>query len=214
MAAGLMIFGTPPIGKGPEGFATSRGCGILASPPARSEAEIDDWLCYTSAPNFKPIPHLRRGLPQDHGAARGCLARRLGMLQDETAIVRDLKIPLAIVQGAEEQIVDLGYLQRLSAPGRWRGKVQVIEGSGHTPLGAAEGVRKTAGCVRVDFEVGRSNGWTGAAWGGCKAQFHSYLGWIGVADDRSTGLFGPVLECACRPRGSCEERGRRDSPGA
>lgn len=30
-------------------------------------------------------------------------------------------------------IVDLGYLQRLTAPTLWRGEVQVIEGSGHTP---------------------------------------------------------------------------------
>ena len=55
------------------------------------------------------------------------------MFQDEAALVRDLKIPLAIVQGAEEQIVDLDYLRRLTAPTLWRGEVQVIEGSGHTP---------------------------------------------------------------------------------
>ena len=45
--------------------------------------------------------------------------------------MRNLKIPLAIVQGGEEQIVDLGYLQRLPAPTLWRGKVQVIDGAGH-----------------------------------------------------------------------------------
>jgi len=50
---------------------------------------------------------------------------------DEVEIVRALKIPLAIVQGSEEQIVDLGYLQRLAAPTLWRGQVQVIEGAGH-----------------------------------------------------------------------------------
>jgi pimeloyl-ACP methyl ester carboxylesterase len=36
------------------------------------------------------------------------------------------------VQGAEEQIVDLGWLQRLAAPTLWRGAVQVVDGAGHS----------------------------------------------------------------------------------
>jgi len=92
MAAGLMIFGTPPISKTPD-----------------------------------------------------CLgaAAQAGRFEDEVEIVRHLKIPLAIVQGGEEQIVDLGYLQRLPAPTLWRGQVQVIEGAGHaTQLEKAEAFDK------------------------------------------------------------------------
>jgi pimeloyl-ACP methyl ester carboxylesterase len=136
MAAGLMIFGTPPIGKGPEGFAGFKGLSNVAFTPAPSEAEIEDWLAHAFVPNFKPIPpFFGADFRKTDGAARGCLgaSAQAGMFQDETAIVRDLKIPLAIVQGAEEQIVDLGYLQHLAAPTLWRGEVQVIEGSGHTP---------------------------------------------------------------------------------
>lgn len=136
MAAGLMIFGTPPIGKGPDGFAGFKGLSNVAFTPAPSEAEIEDWLVHAFAPNFKPIPSFfGADFRKTDGAARGCLgaSAQAGLFQDETAIVRDLKIPLAIVQGAEEQIVDLGYLQRLSAPTLWRGEVQVIDHSGHTP---------------------------------------------------------------------------------
>ena len=67
------------------------------------------------------------------GNARGYLGAsvRAGNFADEVEIVRNLKIPLAIVHGREEQIVDLGYLQRLPAPTLWRGEVQVIDGAGH-----------------------------------------------------------------------------------
>ena len=154
MAAGLMIFGTPPIGKGPEGFAGFKGLSNVAFTPAPSEAEIDDWLVHAFAPNFKPIPpFFEADFRKTDGAARGCLgaSAQAGMFQDETAIVRDLEIPLAIVQGAEEQIVDLGYLQRLT-----RADAVARQGAGdrgfgpHAAMGAARGVRKTAGCVRVE----------------------------------------------------------------
>ncbi|MGX1101880.1 pimeloyl-ACP methyl ester carboxylesterase [Bradyrhizobium elkanii] len=44
---------------------------------------------------------------------------------------RNRGIPLAIAHGSEEQMVDLGYLQRLTAPTLWRGQVQLVDGAGH-----------------------------------------------------------------------------------
>ena len=136
MAAGLVIFGTPPIGKGPEGFAGFKGLSNVAFTPAPSEAEIETWMESAFAPKFSPIPaFFDADFHKTDGAARGCLgaSAQAGLFQDETAIVRDLKIPLAILQGAEEQIVDLDYLRRLTAPTLWRQEVQVIANAGHTP---------------------------------------------------------------------------------
>lgn len=136
MAAGLVIFGTPPIGKGPEGFAGFKGLSNVAFTPAPSEAEIETWMESAFAPKFSPIPaFFGADFHKTDGAARGCLgaSAQAGLFQDETAIVRDLKIPLAILQGAEEQIVDLDYLRRLTAPTLWRQEVQVIANAGHTP---------------------------------------------------------------------------------
>jgi pimeloyl-ACP methyl ester carboxylesterase len=133
-AAGLMIFGTPPIGKGADGFAGFKGLSATAFTPSPTDAEIEEWLKSAFAPGYTPIPaFVAADFRNTDGNARGYLGAnaQAGRLADEVEIVRNLKIPLAIVQGGDEQIVDLRYLQRLSAPTLWRGKVQVIDGAGH-----------------------------------------------------------------------------------
>jgi pimeloyl-ACP methyl ester carboxylesterase len=134
MASGLMIFGTPPIGKGPDGFAGFKGLSTTVFTPKPSEAEIEEWTKSAFAPGYAPIPDfVVSDFRNTDGNARGYLgaAAQAGRLADEAEIVRNLTIPLAIVHGREEQIVDLGYLQRLPAPTLWRGEVQVIDGAGH-----------------------------------------------------------------------------------
>ena len=134
MAAGLMIFGTPPISKAPDGFSGFKGLSATAFTPAPGDAEIEEWLKSVFAPGYAPIPSfIAADFRNTDGNARGYLGASVqgGRFADEVEIVRNLKIPLAIVQGGEEQIVDLGYLQRLPAPTLWRGQVQVIEGAGH-----------------------------------------------------------------------------------
>lgn len=135
MAAGLMIFGTPPLGSGPEGFAGFKGLSATAFTAAPTEAQIAEWVQSAFAPGYSPVPDfIVPDFRRTDGNARACLGAvaQAGGLADEVEIVRNLKIPLAIVHGAEEQIVDLGYLQRLPAPTLWRDAVQVIEGAGHS----------------------------------------------------------------------------------
>jgi pimeloyl-ACP methyl ester carboxylesterase len=129
-----MIFGTPPIGKGPDGFSGFKGLSATAFTPSPSDAEIEEWLKSAFAPGYAPIPDFAAAdFRNTDGNARGYLGASVqaGRFADEVEIVRNLTVPLAIVQGGEEQIVDLGYLQRLPAPTLWRGKVQVIDGAGH-----------------------------------------------------------------------------------
>ncbi len=135
MAAGLMIFGTPPVGSGPAGFAGFKNLSPTAFTAAPTEAEIEEWMHTAFAPGYVPIPDfVREDFRRTDGNARACLGAvaQRGGFADETEIVRNLKIPLAIVQGREEQIVDLAYLQRLAAPTLWRGAVQVVDGAGHS----------------------------------------------------------------------------------
>lgn len=135
MAAGLMIFGTPPVGSGPEGFAGFKNLSPTAFTAAPTEAQIEEWVHTAFAPGYTPVPDfVFEDFRRTDGNARACLGAvaQAGGLADEVEIVRSLKIPLAIVQGGEEQIVDLGYLQRLPAPTLWRGAVQVVDGAGHS----------------------------------------------------------------------------------
>jgi pimeloyl-ACP methyl ester carboxylesterase len=104
--------------------------------PAPSDAEIETWIKSAFAPGYGPIPSfVHTDFRNTDGAARGCLGANAqkGNFADEVEIVRNLKIPLAILQGAEEQVVNPDYLQRLTAPTLWRRQVQVIPDAGHTP---------------------------------------------------------------------------------
>lgn len=135
-AAGLAIFGTPPLGKGPDGLSGFKALSATVFTPAPSDAEIEAWIKSAFAPGYGPIPSfVHTDFRNTDGAARGCLGANAqkGNFADEVEIVRNLKIPLAILQGAEEQIVNPDYLQRLAAPTLWRRQVQVIPDAGHTP---------------------------------------------------------------------------------
>ncbi|QPF91378.1 alpha/beta fold hydrolase [Bradyrhizobium commune] len=135
MAAGLMIFGTPPVGHGPEAFAGFKNLSPTAFTAAPTEAQIEAWVHTAFAPGYASIPaFVVDDFRRTDGNARACLGAvaQAGGLADEVEIVRNLKIPLAIAQGGDEQIVDLGYLQRLPAPTLWRSKVQVVDGAGHS----------------------------------------------------------------------------------
>jgi pimeloyl-ACP methyl ester carboxylesterase len=135
-AAGLMIFGTPPLGRGPAALAGFKRLSPTIFTAAPAEADIQDWARSAFAPGYTPIPDfLIEDFRRTDGNARACLgtSAQSGGRTDQVEIVRNLKIPLAILHGRAEQIVDLGYLQRLSAPTLWCGEVQLIEGAGHAP---------------------------------------------------------------------------------
>ena len=135
---GVLIFGTPPLAFPPDMGAAflpnpAMGAGFNATP---SEEEMRAYTgaffapSYTDAPPFY-LEDMRRA----DGRARAAVAAsiRPGGYQDEVEIVRNLRIPLAVVQGEQEQLVGLPYLQGLEMPTLWRGQVQVIQGAGHAP---------------------------------------------------------------------------------
>ena len=103
--------------------------------PAPTDAEINAFIAHLFAPNFAPIPEFfAADFRATDGAARANLgaSTQKGFFKDEVAIVgSEFKIPLAIVCGKEEQIVDLDYLRRLQAPTLWRREVQVVANAGH-----------------------------------------------------------------------------------
>lgn len=135
MASGLMIFGTPPVSKAKDGFAGFKGLLPAAFAATPTDAEVDAWVASLFAPQYAPIPPMfTADFHATDGAARACLGASVqkGMFKDEVAIVgSELKVPIAIATGAQEQIVDLDYLKRLKAPALWHSDVQVVAGAGH-----------------------------------------------------------------------------------
>ena len=69
------------------------------------------------------------------GRARSGVAASIvpGGYRDEVVVVRDLEAPLAVLHGAEDQLINGAYFASLAMPTLWRGAVQTIPGAGHAP---------------------------------------------------------------------------------
>ncbi len=136
-AAGYVIFGTPPVAS-----AAQMADAFLPNPAMNIgfTADVTPEMARTFAESFAnpgsalPLDEFTTDILRTDGAARAALFASVGegRFTDELAIVTALGRPLAILQGEGEQLVNLDYLQRLSIPTLWRGRVQLIPGAGHT----------------------------------------------------------------------------------
>jgi pimeloyl-ACP methyl ester carboxylesterase len=135
-AAGVVIFGTPPVGSAEqmaEGFLPNPAMNVGFSATV-SEAEAQSYAGSFTAPGSAlATGEFVADILATDGAARTGLMSSIveGRFADEVAIVAELRRPLAIVQGAGEQLVNLDYLRQLTAPTLWQGQVQLIPGAGH-----------------------------------------------------------------------------------
>ena len=130
-AAGLMIFGTAPLGVPHDagGFVP----GSAARLGVRAELSPEEIETYgrsffragaTEVPGFV-FDDIRATDPR----ARALLAA--GRWEDERAVLERLSCPVAVLHGLREQLVDLSFLERLQVPGLWRGAVQTVDRAGH-----------------------------------------------------------------------------------
>ena len=138
-AHGFLIFGAPPLNS-----RESMREAFLPNPAMKfafqeniDSGDVSDYLAAFFRPGFADIPpFFLSDIQRTDGRARSGLAANNaadGRPRDEVAVVRDLKVPLAVLHGAEEQIVKCGYFASLVMPTLWRGSVQTIPGAGHTP---------------------------------------------------------------------------------
>ena len=137
-ARGFLIFGAPPLTS-----RQSMGEAFLPNPAMKfgfrqsiDGAEASAYLAAFFRPGFADIPpFFLDDILRTDGRARSGLAANAsnGGYRDEVAVARDLEVPLAILHGAEEQIVNGRYFTSLVMPTLWRGAVQSIPGAGHTP---------------------------------------------------------------------------------
>jgi pimeloyl-ACP methyl ester carboxylesterase len=137
-ARGFLIFGTPPL-TSRESMAEA----FLPDPAmkfafqeiiGRGEASV--YLAAFFRPGFADIARFfLDDILRTDGRARSGLAANAanGGYRDEVAVVRDLKVPLAVLHGADERLVNGRYFASLVMPTLWRGGVQTIAGAGHTP---------------------------------------------------------------------------------
>lgn len=137
-AGGFVIFGAPPVASPAqmaEAFLPNPAMGALFSAQVgESEAKLaaESFIAPGSALRTEEFISdiLATGSAARTGLAASAAA---GRFADEIAVIGALRQPLAIFHGADEQLVSLDYLRKLSFPALWRGEVQVIGGVGHAP---------------------------------------------------------------------------------
>ncbi|HEY1015567.1 MAG TPA: alpha/beta hydrolase [Herpetosiphonaceae bacterium] len=137
-ARGVLIFGTPPLA-----FPPAMEQAFLPHPAmaASFAAELsEDEMAGYVASFFAPGGGAERdGFMEDirasDGRARAAVAASIQPdgYKDEVAVVAGLALPLAVLHGAEEQLVNGAYFDELAMPSLWRGAVQLIPGAGHAP---------------------------------------------------------------------------------
>lgn len=137
-ASGLMIFGTPPVSSVAQLQEACFPHPALSCIFNRelSDDEISAWVAACFRPGATDIPDfLTTDIRETDGMSREILGVSAinGNFKNEIAIVAGLKIPLAVIHGEMEQLINFAYLKRLDIPTLWRGEIQVIQDAGHTP---------------------------------------------------------------------------------
>jgi pimeloyl-ACP methyl ester carboxylesterase len=134
-ATGFFIFGAPPLGVPPaiqDAFLPNPAMRLLLSPTLTAEqatAAVESMF----RPGAEPPPSFVEAVLKSDGQMRAQLAASTAERKDAVETVAYMTVPLAIVHGAEDQLVNVDYIRSLKMPTLWRGEVQVIEGAGHAP---------------------------------------------------------------------------------
>ncbi len=133
--AGLFIFGAPPLGNPPaiqHAFLPNPAMRLILSHTLTEEeamAVVESLL----RPGAEQPPSFRKAILEADGQMRAQLAAGAGERKDSLKTVANMTVPLAIVHGVEDQLVNVDYIRGLEMPTLWRGEIQFIEGAGHSP---------------------------------------------------------------------------------
>jgi pimeloyl-ACP methyl ester carboxylesterase len=155
---GLMISGAPPIRPDMESIQQ----GFKASPAlmlAGQEIWTDDEFQVFGDTVFGEleVPELRDAGRRTHGAARRFLLESLiaGKASDQRALVKRSKVPIAVVNGERDPLVNLDYIGGLSYSSLWDEHCYILRGLGHVPfLQSPDVFNPLLGRFMVDMERG------------------------------------------------------------
>ncbi len=137
-AAGIVIYGTPPLSYPPDMEA-----GFLPNPamaaafnPELSDEERAGFINAFFKPGTTAIPaFFDDDAKRTHGLARAVMGGSIapGNYTDEVQIVSSMTQPLAILHGEQEQLVNGDYFASVTMPTLWRGAAQIVPDAGHAP---------------------------------------------------------------------------------
>ncbi|TCM48328.1 pimeloyl-ACP methyl ester carboxylesterase [Rhizobium sp. PP-F2F-G48] len=134
--AGTMIFGTPPIPPGPEGAAL----GFLPNPEfantgkeTLSEHDIDMVVALALGSDAVHDTFWKTAVRRTDGRSRQLMidAALAGKHSDQRALVKTSPVPLAIVNGADDPLINLDYIDSLTFANLWESGPVRVENAAH-----------------------------------------------------------------------------------
>jgi pimeloyl-ACP methyl ester carboxylesterase len=131
MLRGVAICGTPPVGTVmSEGFRPSPGM-KYGSQEHLSAEDIEAFGEKIFGASFNP--QLRDALTRADGLARKTMfeAARAGAGVDQRWVAEHIDTPLAVINGADDSIINLDYIDCLQYANLWSGECHRISGAGH-----------------------------------------------------------------------------------
>ena len=132
---GLMLIGAPPVGRNgmAQGFKGSPHSG-LAGKQDLCDAEIDAFVQAIFGRSAEPF--LREAVARADGRFRKRLfeAARAGEGVDQRLIVESSPVPLAVVNGGADPLVNLDYFETVAYANLWEGQSHRLPRLGHAPF--------------------------------------------------------------------------------
>lgn len=136
--AGLMIVGTPPIGTTLEAIqAGFRPNPELLATVGQVELSEAQRTSFAALIGFDPDDlEFHAALRRCDGRARASVFADLlsGQASDQRVTVETVPVPLAVVNGAEDAIVEPRYLSHLAYANLWNGQCFLLPRIGHAPF--------------------------------------------------------------------------------
>ena len=132
---GVMISCAPPVGRinMADGFVRNPHM-KLASQEQLSPSDIDAFGRAIFGETLTPI--LRQAIARADGLARKTMfdAARSGAGVDQRWVAENIPIPLAVVNGSEDPIVNLSYFDTLEYANLWERRCHQLAGLKHAPF--------------------------------------------------------------------------------
>jgi len=134
---GLMITGAPPVGNTPEavmaGFLPNPHAALLGKPELAPE-ELDILLAASYGGHVDAL--LTSAARRTDGRARAIMFAGLfsGRLSDQRALAESTTVPIAVVNGADDPVVNADYVGSLHYKALWDDHGYILRGLGHAPF--------------------------------------------------------------------------------
>lgn len=137
MTKGLFLFGTPPIGIPPEMdkmFLPNPNMAHLFNKDI-SESDANTLGMEFVYNNAAIASELKEMILNTDGNTRLNLGASIGkgQFKNEKEFISKTNVPICILHGSQDRLVNLEYLKSLSIPKLWNNQIAVLENVGHVP---------------------------------------------------------------------------------